>query len=150
MADQLTRTAHDVHNAWWNPGLVKNPAHFQRRERRHFMWLQDNGIARNHARCHLATDQGTGVVPRNDGPNHPDGHPLDPDLLSGGIRGQNFALNPACELGVVIKKFCGAADFTKRLVHRLALLHDDNLRQAECIPPDQRGYALHELSTIQG
>ena len=109
--------------------MVGQLGNFQRRGRRSFVRLDDDGVARNQSWPHLAAHKPSGIVPRRQRNDHAMGHALDPDLLVRIVRRNDISGDPARFLGRVGQIKCRPLDLAARLMQGLALFGDDTTRK---------------------
>ena len=99
--DTFARAADDIDHRCRKPYLVGQLGNFQRRGRRSFVRLDDDGVARNQSWPHLAAHKPSGIVPRRQRNDHAMGDALDPDLLVRIVRRNDISGDPARFLGRV-------------------------------------------------
>jgi hypothetical protein len=139
----------DVDHPGRHARLDEQAGHEQGRERRQLVRLQDDSVAGNHCRRHLARNKRRRIVPGDDADNHADWNALNPDLFVAYVGRKDLPFDAAREFGEIVEELGGAANFGARLGDRLALLLDDDARERVGVAAQERRDALHHLRAFE-
>ena len=112
--------------------------------------LDDDGVAREQGRRHLAGDQEEGEDPGQDARDHAQRLAQQKDLLVGPVAGDDLALDAARPFGHVVQIVGGEVHLDLCQAQDLALLLGDGARNARGVVADAGRHAAQVLRALHG
>ncbi|MCY1372834.1 hypothetical protein D9M69_600670 [compost metagenome] len=106
-----------------------------------FTGLDDDGVAGQQGRGHLASDQKEREIPRQDPGHHAQWFAEQEDVFVLAVAGDDFTFDAPCPLGHVVEVVGGEVDFDFGQAADLALFQGDGARQVRNVFPQFGGDA---------
>ncbi len=149
-ADAFAGAGEDVDDAGGKAGLLGELGDFEGGGGGALVRFHHDGVAGDERGADLAAHEAGGVVPGGQADDDAVGDALDPDLLVGGVGGDDVAGDAAGLLGGVGEVEGGALDLAAGLGERLALLGDHGAGEAFAVLEDQAGEVAEHLAARGG
>ncbi|MNQ92054.1 hypothetical protein D3C85_1074620 [compost metagenome] len=133
-ADLPVATDH-VEHAGRQVGFGHQSGEFEAVVRGFFTGLDDDGVAGQQGRGHLAGNQEEGEIPRQDPGHHAQWFAEQEDVFVLAVAGDDFTFDAPCPFGHVVEVVGGEIDFDFRQPADLALFQSDGARQVRDVFP---------------